>query len=599
MSFAPSDAAVLDCPPLADLAVGAPPPTNPTRALRVWPLVPLLVLSWVLWKSPTNLPGLGSARLRLVAGGSLLLLWWLCFSRARWHERLLGLVGLAVVGIGGVTLADQGWRPLDIMRQALPWGATGFAAALIALHRWRSPARTAVALMACLLLVGYWDLVRIDSVWGDKRVSYAWRWIPTAEERFLVHLDQQPTAPPAAVAESSEATAATLSPDWAGFRGPRRDSHVPGIVLASDWEAHPPRQRWRGPMGPGWSSFCVAGNRLFTQEQRGEEEAVVCLDRDTGAETWVQCGPGRFTESMSGPGPRATPTLAGDKLFTLGGTGLLQCLNPLTGQLHWQRDLRIDADRQPPTWGFCSSPLVVGNVVIVYAGGGGDRSVLAYDILTGEPQWSVPAGDDSYSSPHLARLAGQSCVLMLTNAGLTAIDAAQGKVAWEHAWPSKSQRVVQPLVLDEQSVLLGTGMGGGTRRIEVTLDAGRPAIVEGWTTRDMKPDFNDGVVHRGHLFGFDRNIFACVSLVDGSRKWKGGRYGNGQVLLLPDGEQLLVLTEEGELVLLRADPEKLDELARFKAIEGKTWNHPVLVGNLLFVRNGREAACFEMPVAKR
>jgi outer membrane protein assembly factor BamB len=238
---------------------------------------------------------------------------------------------------------------------------------------------------------------------------------------------------------------------------------------------------------------------------------------------------------------------------------------------------------------------VTGGLVIVHAGGSEDKGVLAYDAKTGEPRWSAAAGDHSYSSPQLSVVGGQAVVLMLTNAGLTALEPAGGKVVWEHAWLFEGYRVLQPLLVDPSSLLLGTGMGTGTRRISVTVAGDAVSADEQWTTRSMKPDFNDFVAHKGYLYGFDQAIFACIDLATGKQQWKKGRYGKGQVLLLPEADQLLILSETGAVVLLRASPKNLEELAQWQAIEGKTWNHPVLAGNRLYVRNGEQAACFELP----
>jgi outer membrane protein assembly factor BamB len=370
------------------------------------------------------------------------------------------------------------------------------------------------------------------------------------------------------------------------------------VVIDTDWEKHPPKELWRRKVGPGWSSFAVAGHSIFTQEQRGDAEAVVCYDADTGNERWIRTSPARFWESVAGAGPRATPTLKDGKLFAVGATGLVHCLNPANGALIWERDLTKDASREPLAWGFSSSPLVIGDVVIVYAGGADDKGVFAYDVGSGEPRWSVPAGDHSYSSPHRANIAGRDVVLMLTNTGLTAIDPADGKNAWAYDWKYEGYRIVQPLMVDGSGILIGTGMGTGTRRVDVTLAAGEPQISDRWTSLEMKPDFNDYVAHKGFLYGFDHNIFACIDLETGKRTWKKGRYGNGQALLLPDGDQLLVLAESGDVVVLRTDSQSLEELARTKVLNNKTWNHPVLVADRLYVRNGEEAVCLQLPLVE-
>jgi outer membrane protein assembly factor BamB len=324
---------------------------------------------------------------------------------------------------------------------------------------------------------------------------------------------------------------------------------------------------------------------------------VVCYDAKTGAQRWVHESPARFAETMGGVGPRATPTIAGDKLYVLGATGLLDCLDPLTGASLWERDLKKDARPTPPIWGFASSPLVVGDKVVVYAGGKDDKGVMAYDTKTGSTSWCAPAGDHTYSSPQLAKIAGRDVILMLDNSGISAIDPTDGKPVWTYEWKFENYRAIQPLVVDPTGLLLGTGMGKGTRRIEIKAAKAGAEFAERWTSLDMKPDFNDYVAYQGHLYGLDHNILCCVDLATGKRKWKNGRYGNGQLLLLPDADQLLVLSEQGDLVLIRANPEKLDEVARQKVLDGKTWNHPSLVGNRIYVRNAEEAACYELPLA--
>ena len=260
--------------------------------------------------------------------------------------------------------------------------------------------------------------------------------------------------------------------EWPEFRGPHRNGTQPGIVLAEDWQVQPPQEIWRVPVGPAWSSFSVAGTRLFTQEQRGEAEVIVCYDADQGTEVWVHQDPSRFWEVIGGAGPRTTPTLNQGRLFALGAAGVLNCLDPLTGERIWQRDLNQDAGRQPPQWGYASSPLVVEDVVIVHAGGPEDKGVLAYDVASGELRWSCAAGDHSYSSPQLAELCGVVCALMLTNTGLTLIDPADGRLLGQHDWAFDGYRVVQPLVLGDSSVLLGSPMGTGTQRIEISRGSG-------------------------------------------------------------------------------------------------------------------------------
>ena len=378
--------------------------------------------------------------------------------------------------------------------------------------------------------------------------------------------------------------------EWPGFRGPRRDGIVRGVRIKTDWSGSPPVQLWRRQVGPGWSSFAVSGDLLYTQEQRGNNEVVACYKATNGQPVWTHRDAARFFESNGGAGPRATPTLWNGRVYTFGATGILNALNASNGAVVWSRNAAADTGTEVPTWGFASSPLAVTDVVIVAAAG----QLVAYDLTTGSRRWLGPAGSGSYSSPHLLTIDGVKQILLMSEAGATGVALADGKRLWEHPWPGNA--IVQPALTADGDVLISS-QGSGTRRIAVAHGPGGWTVEARWTSKGLKPYFNDFVVHKSHAFGFDGRILACIDLEDGRRKWKGGRYGNGQLVLLSDQDLLLVLGEEGELALVGATPDQFTELARFKAIEGKTWNHPVLVRDVLLVRNDHEMVAFRLSLA--
>jgi outer membrane protein assembly factor BamB len=413
-------------------------------------------------------------------------------------------------------------------------------------------------------------------------------------------------------AEPAAASATTVSPgtaaaiaappavvetaEWPGFRGPGRDGVVPGARIATDWIVAPPVELWRRPVGPGWSSFALRGDRIYTQEQRGSEEVVSCYDATTGAPVWQHADEARFFESNAGAGPRATPTLHGDRVYTLGATGIVNSLETSDGRVAWSRDAAADTGAALPDWGFSGSPLVVGETVIVAASG----TLVAYDRATGKPRWVGKKGGVSYSSPQAVTIDGVEQVLMLSQAGASGVAPADGTVLWEHPWPGFP--IIQPAVVAGGDFLLSASGDSGTRRLAVARSAsaggsGGWSAQERWTSTGLKPYFNDFVVHEGHAYGFDGRILACIDLADGERCWKGGRYGSGQLVLLPEQDLLLVLSERGELALVGATPDGFRELARHPAIEGKSWSHPVLVGDLLLVRNSQEMAAFRLAPA--
>ena len=392
-----------------------------------------------------------------------------------------------------------------------------------------------------------------------------------------------------AAATAAEETGA----QWPGFRGARRDGVIPGVKIETDWSLTPPVELWRRPIGPGWSSFAVQGDLLYTQEQRGEDEVVACYNATTGEAMWRHGDAARFWESNGGAGPRATPTLSEGRLFTFGATGILNALDAGDGAVMWSRNAASDTDVEVPTWGFSSSPLVVGDVVIVAAAG----RLVAYDLATGDLRWLGTDGGAGYSSPQLSTIDGVEQILLLSEAGAVSVAPADGKLLWEHPWPGYP--IVQPALTADGDVLISASERSGTRRIAVAHGPGGWTVEERWTSIGLKPYFNDFVIHHGHAFGFDGRILACIDVEDGKRKWKGGRYGNGQLVLLSEQDLLLVLSEKGELALVEAKPDRFRELARFPALEGKTWNHPVLVGDVLLVRNSQEMAAFRLALAGR
>ncbi len=442
-----------------------------------------------------------------------------------------------------------------------------------------------------------------------------WRWTPTPEERLLADARNAPAPAPAAPApalasaeipketpairpagEPAPTVSAARVAEWPGFRGLLRDGVVRGVRIDTDWSNSPPVELWRRPVGPGWSSFAVQGDLIYTQEQRGEDEVVSSYKATTGAPVWLHRDAARFWESNGGAGPRGTPTLSNGRLYALGATGVLNALDSRSGAVIWSRNAAAAAEAPVPDWGFSSSPVVVDDVVVIATGG----RLSAYDIATGKPRWIDKRGGFGYSSPHLATVGGVQQILFLGASGAISVSPGDGSLLWEHAWPGGV--IVQPAVISDGDILIATlagGMGGaGTRRIGVTRGAAGWAVEERWTSTGLKPYFNDYVIHKGYVYGFDGSILASVDINDGTRKWKGGRYGSGQLVLLADQDLLLVISEEGDLALVNATPDRFTEVARFRVLDGKTWNHPVVVGDVLFVRNSEEMAAFRLPAAK-
>jgi len=630
-----------------------------SKPIRLWPGVIAALLLLSLLPLPFVVPDtIVLGMLGGVACGLAIVAWWLLFSRAPWYERA-GAIVLMIVAlfvtyrIVHPSIANAGMGMMMPIF-GIPVVSLGLVAGAVASRSLTGGSRYASMAAAIVLAASAFTVVRTGGINGAGVSDLHWRWTKTPEQRLLAQGDEpivparaEPAAPaptpksaettnkpladhandrpldsargtstepvstPATakthetrVAQSSdEAIAPSLDPavvktaaEWPGFRGPERDGVVHGVQIKTDWTASPPVELWRRAIGPGWSSFAVRGEVFYTQEQRGDDEIVAAYRVTTGEPVWRHRDPARFWESNGGAGPRATPTINGNRIYTHGATGILNALDARTGAVAWSRNVATDTHKPVPGWGFASSPLVIDDLVIVAATG----TLAAYDLATGKPRWFGPSHRGGYTSPHRVMIDGVPQILLQTADGPISVAPADGKLLWEHEWPGVP--IVQPALSADRDILIAAGdaMGGnGIRRIDVAHGPAGWTVQERWTSRGLKPYFNDFVVHKGYAFGFDGNILACIDLEDGTRKWKGGRYGNGQLVLLPDQDVLLVLSEEGELALVGATPDQFKELARFPALDGKTWNHPVLVGDVLLVRNDREMAAFRLSLANR
>ncbi|OYV83136.1 MAG: hypothetical protein B7Z73_16375 [Planctomycetia bacterium 21-64-5] len=295
---------------------------------------------------------------------------------------------------------------------------------------------------------------------------------------------------------------------------------------------------------------------------------------------------------------RARSGEARDRARRRSAAGGRSCLDAATGGKIWSRDLVAESGAAAPKfgfWGFSCSPLVVDGVAIVYAGGEGHEKLWGLDAESGKTAWSLDAGSDNYSSPQRATLNGQPQVLFSGKLGLMAVEPASAELLWKAPDTLKSSNaMVQPHVLDSNELMVAAD--GGLVRMAVDRDGGGFRLTPRWSVpaKGLRPAFNDFVVHKGAIYGFDEGIFGSLDLETGKRTWKRGRYGHGQVLLLADQDVLLVTAESGELVLLAADSAKFRELAKFQALEGKTWNHPALAHGRLYLRNAEEMACYEL-----
>ena len=561
------------------------------KSLRLWPGVAAVILQWMLmFGLPAMTPNLMAPG--LMGGlflGLVIIVWWIFFSRAarieRWGAIVLMIVAMFVTSRFTHESIRTGNMGLMLTLYATPVMSLAFVTWSVASRRLPEKARRILMVATILIACGAWTLVRSDGITGYGLPDFTWRWAETPEEMLMALTGEEAAEPRPAPGITASAL------QWPGFRGPDRSGIIHGLKIESDWSVSPPVELWRRPIGPGCSSFAVQGDLLFTQEQRGEDEVVSCYSLMTGAPVWQHSDAARFWDSHAGAGPRATPTLYENCIYTLGATGILNALDARNGQVIWTRSTTLDTEVMNREWGYTGSPLVTDDMVVIALAG----KLLAYDLETGDLRWEGPYGGSGYSSPHLATIDGVRQILLVNETGLTSVEPSDGTTLWEHQW-AEVDKIMQPVVCENGDLILAAGLRKGMRRIGVSNGPGGWSSEERWTSIRMRPNFNDFIIHNGYLYGFDGPNLACMDIEDGSRVWKGDRY-TGQILLLADQDLLLVLSEEGEIALADAAPDGFHELGRFQAVEGKTWSHPAMAGNVLLVRNSQEMAAFRLALA--
>jgi outer membrane protein assembly factor BamB len=503
-----------------------------------WPAVVVLLLTsgvlvWIRARGEASFQERNLQSLAVLLGATaILLLWWLTGSPARWSLRLTVTAAFVLI----ISLASA--------------------------------------------------FFRLRGVSGDLLPILEFRW------HYQRHVSPLTPASPSASAPTQN-----FRLEFPQFLGPNRNAMLDGPAIHQDWERNPPKVLWRKPMGSAWSGWSIVGPRAFTQEQLAEGECSTCYDVLSGQLLWSIAELAHYQTSIAGEGPRCTPTVFSNRVFTLGATGKLNCLDLETGRRFWSRDIVKDAASHVPEWGFAGSPLISYGNVVVSGGGNSGRSLLAYHVDNGQLAWSGGDQSASYSSPVLVSLSGVSQILSFDHRRITAYDPSSGKVLWDYPWGNGQPQVAVPVVVSSNRVVFSSGYGVGSEMLEVNRSTnGQLAVRSVWRSRKLKAKFANLVQRDGFLFGLDDGVLACLDLSDGSQRWKEGRYGHGQGLLVRD--LFLLMAENGELVLLQPTPVSPGELQRFRLFHGKTWNPIALSGDLLLARNDQEAACLRLSIGR-
>lgn len=464
--------------------------------------------------------------------------------------------------------------------------------------------RWSVVLTPWLVILGFFSLVEVINNGDIGIVGWRWRW--------AAQLDEQLTLPEAG---SSIADWQTTPQDYPRFLGNGYWAEIENVELATDWQANPPKELWRRKIGAGWSGFSIVGHYAITQEQRGSDELTTCYEIRSGEIVWAHSDSVRWdpigSGAFGGIGPRATPTIYGQRVITQGATGIVNCLDALTGKVIWSHDTLAENQAGNIMWGKAGSPLIVpreedGEVVVISVGGTDGRSLVAYDLESGKTIWSGGVRRSSYASPVLTELLGQKQIISVNEYFVTSHRVDDGTILWEHPWPGNSDTNAtcsQPIPLSGDRVFLSKGYGIGSSLLQLSrADNGSIQVNPLWqpeVKQVMKTKMGNVVVHDGHIYGLDASLIECIEISTGRKRWKKRRtpaIGHGQIILI--GETILVLSESGEVILVEASPKKYQELTSMRVFpeDQVTWNNPAFSAPYLLVRNAQQVACFELPV---
>ncbi|MCH7725734.1 MAG: PQQ-binding-like beta-propeller repeat protein [Planctomycetes bacterium] len=388
-------------------------------------------------------------------------------------------------------------------------------------------------------------------------------------------------------------TARQMSFEWPQWRGPNHDGVSRATNLLTSWPERGPNTLWKkATSGTGYSGLSIAAGRLYTLMQDGKDEAVVCLDAATGEELW------RFRYAASfindqGSGPRSTPTVDGDRVYTVGATGILHCLSSATGKKIWRRDLIKELDGRIPDWGVSFSPLVDGDLVFTHPGGSAGNSLAAFNKHTGELRWKSLDDRPGYGSPISMTTAGVRQILFFTGEALVSVAPENGRLYWRYPWLTMMDCNVATPICAGDHVFISSGYGHGCALLKIaSKGSGALGVDLVYEHDQMRNHFSTSVLYEDHLYGFDETRLVCMELTTGNVLWRAKGFRKGS-LVVADGH-LIILGENGKLALAEATPAAYRKKASYRMSRNRCWTVPTLANGRLYVRDQEQITCLDL-----
>jgi outer membrane protein assembly factor BamB len=369
-----------------------------------------------------------------------------------------------------------------------------------------------------------------------------------------------------------------LGADWPCYRGPSHNGISSETDWSSNWGAAGPKVLWKKSLGTGFATTAVANGRVYNMGNGDRKtETVYCLDAQTGNELWKHSYPCPLLPESYEGGSLSTPTVDAGKVYTLSKIGDLFCLDAASGKVLWHKQLNKGLGFALPTWHFSSSALIAGDMLLLNMGTAG----AALNKNTGAILWENGRGKCGYATPVPFEIEGQPCLAIMSEVTLFVVRQADGKPLWQYPWKTSYEiNAADPVIVGSQ-MLITSGYKHGCALLEVALAGPRKL----WETKAMSMQINSPVVQEGFLYGFDENVFKCLRWQDGKEQWADRSLGKGSLMMSADG-RLIIMSEKGELVIAKANPQKFDVLARAPILpKTKCWTSPVLANGKIYARN--------------
>ncbi len=380
--------------------------------------------------------------------------------------------------------------------------------------------------------------------------------------------------------------------DWPQWLGPNRTGISSETGLVTTWTKDGPTVVWQQELGEGFSGISVADGRVYTMFSAGEDEFVICLNEETGKEIWRFRTGAKFYERQGGNGPRSQPTVDGERVFVLSAEGWLYALNAKDGKKLWLVDLYDGLGSRVPKFGFSTSPLVEGDLLLLEVGTR-QGTFIALDKTNGAVKWASQRDVVSYSSPIAADIAGIRQVVFVSGEAAVGLSPTDGSLYWRFPWStSYDLNVATPILVPPDHIFISSGYDHGAALLQISPEGDGLSVKKVWESRGMKNHFGTSLLIGDYIYGFDNAILKCIEAKTGKEQWKRRGYGKG-TLIYADG-QLIILSDKGKLALADASPTGFREKASTQVLSGKCWTPPTLANGKIFVRDMHRIVCMDV-----